>query len=174
MRTTSLYHDIARNGAKYLSYQPLVDNVVAHNAKQSCCSSLVPSLAHTQFNYNIEPDMNAPEFRATCLFHDWLEGQHIPHTHVVNEQPNKQRAIAEKKMGKSKGFPDMLVFLPNGVNVAIEMKRGDLPAYATPEQKRWLETLARHGFKCAICHGENEAILFVRECLQITNAGRNV
>lgn len=129
---------------------------------------------YARFNYNIEPDMNAPEFRATCLFHDWLEGQRIPHTHVVNEQPNKYRAIAEKKMGKSKGFPDMLVFLPNGVNVAIEMKRGDQHAYATPEQKRWLETLARHGFKCAVCHGANEAILFVQECLHNANANRNV
>ena len=108
--------------------------------------------------------MTAPEYRETCLFHQWLEGQRIPHTHIVNEQPNRKRAIAEKQMGKSKGFPDMLVFLPNGVNVAIEMKRCDKPAYATPEQKRWLAFLASRGFKCAICHGCEEAVQFVREC----------
>ena len=108
--------------------------------------------------------MTAPEYRETCLFHKWLDGQRIPHTHIVNEQPNRKRAIAEKQMGKSKGFPDMLVFLPNGVNVAIEMKRCDKPAYATPEQKRWLAFLASRGFKCAICHGCEEAVQFVREC----------
>lgn len=108
--------------------------------------------------------MTAPEYRETCLFHQWLDGQRIPHTHIVNEQPNRKRAIAEKQMGKSKGFPDMLVFLPNGVNVAIEMKRCDKPAYATTEQKRWLAFLASRGFKCAICHGCEEAVQFVREC----------
>ena len=116
------------------------------------------------FNYNIFSNMTAPEYRETCLFHQWLEGQRIPHTHIVNEQPNRKRAIAEKQMGKSKGFPDMLVFLPNGVNVAIEMKRCDKPAYATTEQKRWLAFLASRGFKCAICHGCEEAVQFVREC----------
>ncbi len=110
--------------------------------------------------------MTSPEFHDTCRLHQWLEGQRIPHTHIVNEQPNRRRAIYEKQMGKSKGFPDMLAFLPNGVNVAIEMKRGDKRAYATPEQKRWLAFLASRGFKCAVCHGSEEGIAFVRECLE--------
>ena len=66
--------------------------------------------------------MNIVEYRDICQVHQWLEVRGIPHTHVVNEQPSKKRAIAEKRMGKSKGFPDLLIFLPNGVNVAIEMK----------------------------------------------------
>lgn len=99
-----------------------------------------------------------------CAFHDWLELRGIKHTHIVNEQPNKKRAIAEKRMGKSKGFPDLLIFLPNGTNVAIEMKRFDEPAKASKEQLEWLKFLTTRGFKCAVCHGAYEAISFVQEC----------
>ena len=87
----------------------------------------------------------------------------IKHTHIVNEQPSKQRAIAEKRMGKAKGFPDLLVFLNNGVNIAIEMKRSDKTAKASPEQVEWLKFLSTRGFKCAVCHGLQEAIEFVLE-----------
>ena len=108
--------------------------------------------------------MNVAEYREMCQFHQWLELRGIMHTHVVNEQPNKKRAIAEKHMGKSSGFPDLLVFLPNGVNIAIEMKRFDKSAKATPDQMKWLKFLSTRGFKCAVCHGAFEAISFVQEC----------
>lgn len=110
--------------------------------------------------------VNIAEYREACTFHDWLELRHFAHTHIVNEQPNQKRAIAEKKMGKSKGFPDYLIFLPNGKNVAVELKRFDKKAYASPEQKEWLARLARHGFNCAICHGASQAIEYVQSLLQ--------
>lgn len=110
-------------------------------------------------------NMNIVEYRDICQVHQWLEVRSIPHTHIVNEQPNKKRAIAEKRMGKSKGFPDLLIFLPNGVNVAIEMKRHDQPKLkASPEQLQWLSRLSTRGFKCAVCHGLIEAVEFLKEC----------
>lgn len=100
----------------------------------------------------------------------WLTVRQIPHTHIVNEQPNKKRAIAEKKMGKSKGFPDYLIFLPNGVNVAIELKRFDEPAKASKEQIAWLKLLVSRGFEGAVCHGAHEAVQFLKECGYRDNA----
>lgn len=88
----------------------------------------------------------------------------IQHTHIVNEQPNKQRAIAEKRMGKSKGMPDYLIFLPNGVNVAIELKEPSGKSKASKEQVQWLQFLSTRGFQCAVCHGAFEAVRFLREC----------
>lgn len=114
--------------------------------------------------------MNIVEYRDICQVHQWLEVRGIPHTHVVNEQPSKKRAIAEKRMGKSKGFPDLLIFLPNGVNVAIEMKRHDQPKIkASPEQLQWLLFLSSRGFKCAVCHGLAEAVKFLHECGAVEN-----
>lgn len=114
--------------------------------------------------------MNAIEYREVCQVHRWLEVRGIKHTHIVNEQPSKQRAIAEKRMGKAKGFPDLLIFLPKGTNVAIEMKRSDKAAKATPEQREWLAFLSTRGFKCAICHGFLEAIEFIKECENVDSA----
>lgn len=115
--------------------------------------------------------MNLVEYREMCNLSQWLTNRHIKHTHIVNEQPNKRRAIAEKKMGKSKGFPDMLIFLPSGVNIAIEMKRGDgMASKASKEQMEWLKFLSTRGFKCAICHGYYEAVAFIQECGWIDNS----
>jgi len=107
--------------------------------------------------------MNIAEYREAVKFSQWLSVRNIRHSHIVNEQPNKQRAIAEKRMGKSKGFPDYVVFLPNGVNVAIELKRYDKPAKASKEQIEWLKYLSTRGFQCAVCHGSLEAVNFLKE-----------
>lgn len=111
--------------------------------------------------------MNIAEYREVCQLHRWLDIKRIKHTHIVNEQPSKQRAIAEKRMGKSKGFPDLLVFLNNGKNLAIEMKRSDKAAKATPEQLEWLKFLSTRGFECAVCHGFTEAVEFISEFLGV-------
>lgn len=74
-----------------------------------------------------------------------------------------------KKMGTSKGFPDLLVFIPiTGVTgeidsyqmCAIEMKRRK-GGTVSKDQKRWLEILQASGAMCAVCHGSDEAIAFV-------------
>lgn len=83
----------------------------------------------------------------------------------------KTRAIKMKKMGTSKGFPDLLVFIPQkGVTgrvdayqpAAIEMKRKK-GSTTSPEQKEWLRVLEKAGIPCRICKGCEEAIKFINE-----------
>lgn len=81
----------------------------------------------------------------------------------------KARAIKMKKMGTSKGFPDLLVFIPvYGTTgdidcyqmCAIEMKR-QKGSITSPDQRKWLEILTESGVLCSICKGAEEAIKFV-------------
>ena len=81
----------------------------------------------------------------------------------------KVRAIKMKKMGTSKGFPDLLVFIPvYGITkridcyqmCAIEMKRKK-GSTTSPEQKQWLKVLEMAGIPSAICKGADAAIEFV-------------
>ena len=81
----------------------------------------------------------------------------------------KVRAIKMKKMGTSKGFPDLLVFIPvygtaGDVDAyqmcAIEMKRKTGGRTST-EQKVWLDILQASGVMCAVCKGAEEAIKFI-------------
>lgn len=74
-----------------------------------------------------------------------------------------------KKMGTSKGFPDLLVFIPvygttGDVDCyqlcAIEMKRKK-GSTTSKEQKEWLEVLRASGVVSAVCKGADEAINFV-------------
>ena len=83
----------------------------------------------------------------------------------------KARAIKMKKMGTSKGFPDLLVFIPvRGITgrvntyqpAAIEMKRIK-GSTTTQEQKEWLKILELAGIPCKVCKGCQEAISFVTE-----------
>lgn len=107
-------------------------------------------------------------------FVQWLQIQNIPHTHIPNEiggstAAMKARAVKMKKMGTSKGFPDLLLFIPvygttGDIDAyqmcAIEMKR-KTGGRVTLEQKDWLEILQASGVMCAVCKGADEAIAFV-------------
>ena len=119
------------------------------------------------------------EEEEVIAFHQWLQINDIPHTHVPNEiggstSAIKARAVKMKKMGTSKGFPDLLVFIPiTGVTgeidsyqmCAIEMKRRK-GGTVSKEQKRWLEILQASGAMCAVCHGADEAIAFVEAIMK--------
>lgn len=81
----------------------------------------------------------------------------------------KARAVKMKKMGTSKGFPDLLVFIPvfgaTGHTdcyqmCAIEMKRRK-GSSTSKEQLAWLDVLQASGAMCAVCKGADEAIAFV-------------
>lgn len=107
-------------------------------------------------------------------FVQWLMLNNIPHFHCPNEiggqtRSLKVRAIKMKRMGVSKGVPDLFVFIPvAGINghtdayqaVAIEMKRKK-GARTSEEQKQWLKVLELAGIPCAVCKGAEEAIKFV-------------
>ena len=112
-------------------------------------------------------------------FHQWLQIKGIPHTHIGNEMSGstaaiKARAIKMKKLGTSKGFPDMLVFIPVlGATdepdayqpVAIEMKR-IRGATTSSEQKEWLKILEMAGIPSAVCKGCNAAIYFIENIIK--------
>lgn len=83
----------------------------------------------------------------------------------------KTRAIKMKQMGTSKGFPDLLVFIPvKGIDdevdvyqiLAIEMKRLK-GSTTTAEQKAWGEILEKAGIPFRVCKGAERAIEFVNE-----------
>ena len=83
----------------------------------------------------------------------------------------KARAVKMKKMGTSKGFPDLLVFIPIvGTTgepdayqpIAIEMKRKK-NSTTSAEQKEWLKVLEMAGIPSQVCKGAEEAIAFVEE-----------
>lgn len=107
-------------------------------------------------------------------FVEWCRANNILVHHSGNEiggstRALKARALKMKRMGTSKGFPDLLVFIPIiGVTgepdayqaCAIEMKRRK-GGTVTKEQKKWLETLQASGLMCAVCHGADEAIAYV-------------
>ena len=107
-------------------------------------------------------------------FVQWCRLNHIIVHHSGNEIGGstaavKVRAIKMKKMGTSKGFPDLLVFIPvYGTTgeidcyqmCAIEMKRRK-GSTTSAEQKEWLRVLTESGVLCAVCKGAEEAIKFV-------------
>lgn len=98
---------------------------------------------------------------------------HSPLEFASSTSSVKLRAIKMKRMGTSKGFPDLLVFVPiKGATgevdsyqpLAIEMKR---QKYSTTskEQKEWLEILEMAGIPSRVCKGAGEAIEFVENML---------
>lgn len=83
----------------------------------------------------------------------------------------KARAVKMKKMGTSKGFPDLLVFIPvKGTTgfidcyqmCAVEMKRRK-GSTTTKEQKEWLKILGGAGCIGKVCKGADEAIAFIKK-----------
>jgi hypothetical protein len=108
-------------------------------------------------------------------FVQWLEIKGYPHHHSPNEtgggRGNAIRGRKMKIMGTSKGFPDLLVFLPienryGEVDayqpIAIEMKR-QKGGTTSQEQKGWLALLEQAGIPNEVCHGCKEAIEFVEQ-----------
>ena len=109
-------------------------------------------------------------------FVQWCQIYDIRVHHSGNEiggstSAMKARAVKMKKMGTSKGFPDLLVFIPvYGITgridayqmCAIEMKRRK-GSTTSPEQKEWLRVLQSSGVMCAVCKGADEAIKFVEK-----------
>lgn len=118
--------------------------------------------------------VSATEEQEQMTFVEWLKINHIPHFHCPNEvggqtKSLKVRAIKMKRMGVSKGVPDLLVFIPvYGTTgevdcyqmCAVEMKRKTGGRTST-EQKEWLEILQASGVMCAVCKGAEEAIKFI-------------
>ena len=109
-------------------------------------------------------------------FVQWCRFNKIVVHHSGNEiggstRALKARAIKMKKMGTSKGFPDLLLFIPiRGITnridtyqpAAIEMKR-QKGSTTSPEQKEWLRILEKAGIPGKICKGCEDAIKFIND-----------
>lgn len=110
-------------------------------------------------------------------FHDWLDANKIPHTHIANEQGGstnamRVRALKAKQMGQSPGVWDYEIFLPvNNLidgkvdsyqEIRVELKRVK-GSTVSPVQKAWGEIYQKAGIPCAVCKGCEAAIQFVRE-----------
>lgn len=109
-------------------------------------------------------------------FVQWCRLNKIIVHHCANEiggssRAVKIRAIKAKQMGTSKGFPDLLVFIPVPdvlgdlgcyQMIAIEMKRIK-NSTTSKEQKEWLKRLELSGIPARVCHGCDEAIAFCKE-----------
>ena len=109
---------------------------------------------------------SCPTEYAECqVFHQWLELNHIRHTHIGNESQIGGRAgiirgAKLKAIGQSKGFPDYLLIV-NDKLIAIEMKR-QKGGKVSDEQRDWLDALAKAGVEGYIAHGANEAMEIVQ------------
>lgn len=107
-------------------------------------------------------------------FVQWCRLNNIICHHSGNEiggstSAMKARAVKMKKMGTSKGFPDLLVFIPvHGVTggidcyqmCAIEMKR-QKGSTTSKEQKAWINILNGSGCLSKVCKGADDAIKFI-------------
>ena len=104
------------------------------------------------------------EYNESVRLAQWLRWRDIKFTHVANETGgNFKMGAMNKSMGVSPGFPDYLIFLPNGVNVAIELKEPSGKNKASKLQVQWLKTLSAHGFQVAVSFGALDAIKFLTE-----------
>lgn len=114
------------------------------------------------------------EEQEQMAFVEWLAINHIPHFHCPNEvggqtRSLRVRAVKMKRMGVSKGVPDLFIFIPvYGTTgevdcyqmCAVEMKR-KTNGRVSAEQKEWLRVLTESGVLCSVCKGADEAIKFV-------------
>jgi len=73
-----------------------------------------------------------------------------------------------KKMGLSKGFPDLIVFAKNSQSdiLFIEMKR-QKGGTLQDEQKEWIQWLDENGYTVAVAKGADSAIRILEKYLTL-------
>jgi hypothetical protein len=70
--------------------------------------------------------------------------------------------LKNKRMGVRAGLPDLFIVLKNNIPLFIELKRKKT-GKVSPEQKKWLETLADANIRAFVCYGADEAIAVISE-----------
>lgn len=120
----------------------------------------------------------ASEAEEQKIFVQWCQINKIIVHHSPNEGAGGRngaiRGARMKKLGTSKGFWDLILFVPiKGITgeidayqqIMIEMK-AKKGGRVSPEQKGWAVIYETAGIPCKICKGANEAIEFVKKFIQ--------
>lgn len=117
------------------------------------------------------------EAEQTCLFR-WaaMEAGAHPELKLLHAIPNggkrsKSEAGRMRMAGVKPGVPDMCLPVARGGchGLYIELKR-IRGGRVSPEQVQWMDALARQGYRCALCHGWQEAAKTICEYLGIQAA----
>lgn len=96
---------------------------------------------------------------------NFLKVKRIKHMHVANERmASVQYKKKLKALGTYAGFPDLMVWLPSGKILYIEMKRESKTlSRVSKEQSEWIDFLNAYDEGCAkVCYGAGEAIDFIQ------------
>ena len=99
------------------------------------------------------------EEEATIAVVEYCYMRGVPVAHVPNEgKRSPQQGARLKRMGMSKGFPDLVIPIPRGDyhGLYLELKVGE--GKTSAEQKRWLNILSANGYASTACWGVDEAI----------------
>ena len=109
------------------------------------------------------------EEQEQIFFVKWLEKQGLKFTAVPHSTwtPSYAQMNKNKRMGVRKGFPDILILIPEKGIVCVELKRKK-SGKVSPEQKFWITEINK--IPCAearVCYGADQAIAFIQEILDV-------
>lgn len=133
----------------------------------------------------LPPEITPTEDNECMALADYLNARGLLFTHLAQETAagrpvngiwvKNRRALARNEaMGVKKGFPDYVVFIPEGKSqtskpkmLAIEMKR-EYGGSTSKEQLVWLECLGQvEGIESTVARGFDEARAFIDTHLRI-------
>lgn len=82
---------------------------------------------------------------------------------IAGENCSPAQAALRRRRGYRRGLPDVILYQPppkliGKVGFAIELKSPLSRSQGTPDQKRWLEQLAKHGWMTGVFRGADKAI----------------
>ena len=99
-----------------------------------------------------------------ALLH-WLRLKKIPYAAIPNGgKRTRWQAAQAKAEGMVAGAPDLVVILPDGATLWIEMKR-QKGGRVSPAQEAFGEMLQRNGHRYRVCKGAKEAIIWIEEVM---------
>ena len=111
--------------------------------------------------YSMRPraNINLTEDAVTEAIVDYCNLRGIPIAHVPNEgKRSLQYGARLKKIGMQKGFPDLIIPLPNckyhGLYIEVKVNNNT----TTADQKKWLTILHGNGYAATTCWGIDDGI----------------
>ena len=110
-----------------------------------------------------DPKMAPPELWEQQALLRWLQLQGIPYVAIPNgSRRTRWEAARAKAEGMVAGAPDLIVILPGGVTLWIEMKRRK-GGRVSPSQRAFGAMLERNGHHWRVCYGWEEAREWIEE-----------